>query len=111
MTEQWVDVCAVDDLDDDESMVVEDLDNVALYRVDGEFFATSDSCTHERWSLGEEGEIESHEVVCTLHNARFDLRSGAALCFPAMVALDTYATRIDDGRVLVARSPNPRIAD
>lgn len=111
MTDEWVEACKVDDLDDEESMVVEALDNVALHRIDGEFLATSDSCTHERWSLGEEGEIEDGEIHCTLHNARFNLRSGAALCFPAMIALDTYPTKVEGDTVFVGTTPNPRVED
>ncbi|ALC25988.1 non-heme iron oxygenase ferredoxin subunit [Streptomyces bacillaris] len=100
-------VCAVDDLEDGESMTVESgaltgiEEPVAVYRVDGEFFATSDTCTHEKWSLGEEGDLEGHEILCTLHNARFDVRSGEPLCFPAVLRLKSYATSVEDGRVYI----------
>ncbi len=74
---------------------------IALFRNDdGEFFATSDSCTHEQWSLGEDGDLERNEVECPLHMARFDIRTGQALCFPATEPLATFAVEIDaDDRV------------
>ena len=46
-------------------------------------------------------QIEEGEIVCPLHMARFDLRTGRPLCLPAMVALQTFAVEIDDGRVYV----------
>ncbi len=105
-TVNWVAACSVDALDDEESMVVPGIEGVALHRAgDGHFYATSDSCTHEKWSLGEEGDIEGDEVTCTLHNARFDLRTGKALCFPAMIDLLSYETKVEGDTVYVGSVP------
>lgn len=97
--------CEVDALEDGDSMTVESEDGaheaIAVYRVDGNFYATSDMCTHEEWSLGEEGELEGFEITCTLHNARFDVRDGKALCFPAVINLRRYPTTVEDGKVYV----------
>jgi nitrite reductase/ring-hydroxylating ferredoxin subunit len=80
---------------------------VALFRnSDGEFYATSDSCTHEQWSLGEDGDLEENEVVCPLHLARFDIRTGEALCVPAIDPLASYQVEIDeDDNVYVIVDP------
>ncbi|MGW6356358.1 non-heme iron oxygenase ferredoxin subunit [Streptomyces sp. NPDC055092] len=101
--------CEVDDLDDGETMTVPaegEREAIAVYRVGEAFYATSDRCTHEKWSLGEDGELEGYEIVCTLHNARFDVRDGAALCFPAVVGLRHYATVVKDGKVFVRLEVN-----
>jgi len=75
---------------------------VALYRTeDDEYFATADTCTHEDWSLGEDSDLEGNEIVCPLHMARFDIRSGEALCFPATIALATFEVVVDDGKIYV----------
>ncbi|TWH00854.1 3-phenylpropionate/trans-cinnamate dioxygenase ferredoxin subunit [Nocardioides sp. J9] len=99
--------CNEGDLAPGESMTVpadgEDI-AVALYRNDdGEYFATADTCTHEDWSLGEDSDLEGNEVVCPLHMARFDIRSGEALCFPATIALQTFDVVCEDGKVYVLR--------
>lgn len=95
--------CEVDDLQDGDTMTVDtDGERIALYRVGDDFYATSDTCTHEKWSLGEEGDLDGFEITCTLHNARFDVRDGKALCFPATVNLRKYATIVEDGKVFVA---------
>jgi nitrite reductase/ring-hydroxylating ferredoxin subunit len=94
--------CAVDDLANGESMTVPGDVPVALFRNDeGEFFATADTCTHEDWSLGEDSDLEGDEVVCPLHMARFDIRSGQPLCLPATAALTTFEVQVEDGKVYV----------
>lgn len=94
--------CTTADLDPGESMTLPGEGKVALHRSeDGEFFATADSCSHEEWSLGEDSDIEGDEVVCPLHMARFNLRTGEPLCFPATIALQTYAVEVDGEDVYV----------
>jgi nitrite reductase/ring-hydroxylating ferredoxin subunit len=85
------------------SMTVDGDVPIALFRNDeGEFYATADTCTHEKWSLGEDSDLEGNEVVCPLHMAHFDIRTGAALCFPATIALSTFEVEIDaDDKVYV----------
>jgi len=94
--------CAVEDLAPGTSMTLAGDPEIALFRVDsGEFYATQDTCTHEKWSLGEDGDLDGHEIECPLHMARFDIRSGQALCFPATRALTTFDVEIVDGQVYV----------
>jgi nitrite reductase/ring-hydroxylating ferredoxin subunit len=95
--------CTLEDLGAGESLTMDGDVPIALFRTEeGEFFATADSCTHEEWSLGQDSDLEGNEIVCPLHQARFDLRTGAALCFPATLALMTYSVEVDeDGSVYV----------
>ena len=84
------------------SMAVSGSVRIALFRNDdGEYYATADRCTHEEWSLGEDSDLEGNEVVCPLHMARYDIRSGRALCLPATAPLRTFEVEIDDGNVYV----------
>jgi nitrite reductase/ring-hydroxylating ferredoxin subunit len=93
--------CKADDLPDGGALRVDTDPPVALFRVGEQVYATADSCTHEEWSLGEEGEVDGFEVTCSLHLARFDIRTGRPLCLPATRALRTYAVLIEDGDVYV----------
>jgi nitrite reductase/ring-hydroxylating ferredoxin subunit len=95
--------CLVDELQPGTSMTVAGEVPVALFRNDaGEFYATADTCTHEKWSLGEDSDLEGDEIVCPLHLARFDVRTGKPLCFPATVALATFVVEVDDeGKVYI----------
>jgi nitrite reductase/ring-hydroxylating ferredoxin subunit len=90
-----------DDLADGHARPMPDAPHIAVYRVGEDFYATQDSCSHEEWSLGEDGELEGHEVLCPLHMARFDVRDGRALCLPASKPLRTYPVTVVDDRVMV----------
>jgi nitrite reductase/ring-hydroxylating ferredoxin subunit len=95
--------CAVDDLAPGSSMTVRGEPDVALFRNEaGDFFATEDNCTHEDWSLGTDSDLDDEEVTCPLHMARYDIKTGRPLCFPATVALQTFEVEVEeDGRVFV----------
>jgi 3-phenylpropionate/trans-cinnamate dioxygenase ferredoxin subunit len=73
---------------------VEDV-RIALFNLDGEIFAIEDVCTHDGGPLVEGEIVNGHQVKCPRHGARFDIRSGAALSFPAFEATNTYAVRIE----------------
>lgn len=73
---------------------------VAVFNVDGEFFAIDDLCTHDGGGLAG-GAVEDHQVICPRHGARFCLRTGAALTPPAYEAVRHYETRVVDGLVEV----------
>lgn len=66
---------------------------VAIYNVDGEFFATDDTCTHEEASLSE-GVLYDDIVECPLHGAAFNVRTGEVEAFPAVLALQTYELQV-----------------
>ncbi len=67
----------------------------------GEIFATDNVCTHGQARLCE-GFLEGHEIECPLHQGRFDIRTGRALCAPVTAPIRSYPVRIDAGRVLIA---------
>src|SRR4051794_3118361 len=75
---------------------------IALFNVDGSFYAIDDVCTHDGGPLAE-GELLGCEIMCPRHGARFDVRNGKALCFPAIepVASHTVEVRGDDVFVAV----------
>lgn len=93
--------CRVGEIADGASLRLDAHPPVAVYRVGDEYFATADSCTHEEWSLGEEGELDGYEVTCTLHMARFDVRDGRPLCLPATLGLRTFPVTVVDDVVYV----------
>jgi 3-phenylpropionate/trans-cinnamate dioxygenase ferredoxin subunit len=66
---------------------------IALFNIDGEFFALDNACTHDDGPLAE-GEISGSEIVCPFHGARFDIRTGEVLCPPAFDAVARYDVRV-----------------
>ena len=75
-------------------------EKIALYNVDGSFYATSDTCSHDEASLCA-GDLEGHVIECPKHGAHFDVITGQALSLPAVVPIDTFEVRVDDGQILV----------
>jgi len=66
---------------------------IALFNLGGEFYAIDDLCTHEDGPLSE-GYIEGDEVECPWHAARFNIKTGKALCEPACEDQGSYKVRV-----------------
>ena len=99
MSDAWMPVATLDDFAASDAIaVVAAGKEIAIYLVDGAVFATANRCTHGDARLCD-GWVEGHEIECPLHQGRFDVRTGAALCAPAEVALATYPARLAGDRV------------
>ncbi|MCK9503926.1 MAG: non-heme iron oxygenase ferredoxin subunit [Porticoccaceae bacterium] len=83
---------------------------LAIFNVDGEFYASFDRCTHAKASFVEEGELNGHVLECGWHHGTFDVRTGAALTLPCRTPLITFATKIDNNKLFVNPKPNRRAA-
>ncbi len=73
---------------------------VLLCRTRDGLHAIDAVCTHAFARL-EEGRLRGHRLICPLHGASFDVRSGAVLGAPATEALRSHATRLQDGYIEV----------
>jgi 3-phenylpropionate/trans-cinnamate dioxygenase ferredoxin subunit len=82
-----------------------EVDNVrvALFNLEGAIYAIEDVCTHDGGPLVEGTVVDGCQVQCPRHGARFDIRTGAAVRFPAFEPTQTYAVRVEDGAVWIAR--------
>lgn len=101
MSGKWIEAASRDAIPEDDviGVIVAGRD-VALYGVDGEVFATDNVCTHGNARLCD-GFLEGHEIECPLHQGKFDVRTGAAMCAPLTEAVKTYPIRIEAGKVYV----------
>ena len=97
----WTDVAPAEELAPGDYRVV-DIDDamIAVFNIDGEFFAIEDVCTHDYETLTG-GCIEGHEIVCPRHGARFNIKTGEALTPPAYEPVATLPVRIENGMVQV----------
>ncbi len=71
---------------------------VAVYNVNGAYYATQDTCTHVGGPLSE-GELQANQIICPWHASCFDVTNGAVMCGPAKDPLRTYRVEAD-GNVL-----------
>ena len=72
---------------------------LALFNVDGAFYALDNACTHRGGPLGE-GDLAGTVVVCPWHAWRWDVTTGANANNPA-VKMPCFPVSVDDGRVFV----------
>lgn len=70
-----------------------DDEDIAVYHVIEAYYATSDLCTHVQESLTA-GTLQGCVVGCPRHGGKFDIRTGAAVKFPCVTPLQTYAVEI-----------------
>jgi naphthalene 1,2-dioxygenase system ferredoxin subunit len=77
---------------------------IALYNIDGEFYATDDICTHRRARLSD-GYLEGRTVQCPLHFGKFDVITGEPQNPPCKIPLRTYPVTLDIERLLVDVPP------
>lgn len=73
---------------------------IAIYRLEDGLYAIDDICTHDGGPLAE-GDVDGDQVICPRHGARFSIRTGAALTFPAVTPVDTYPVRVEGEDLLV----------
>ena len=74
--------------------------SLALFNVDGTFFAIANACTHVGGPLGE-GALIGKEVTCPLHAAQFDVTSGKVLSGPARGDAKGFSVSLVGNDVLV----------
>jgi len=72
--------------------------DIALFRVNGEFFALSNVCRHAYAPLAD-GVLQGYEVMCPWHGWRYDVRDGATDHPGSDVR--TYPVTVSNGEVLV----------
>lgn len=71
-----------------------------LVRTGNDFFAVEDVCSHDGQPLTD-GPIADGAITCPRHGAKFDLKTGNALCMPATRPITTFAVQVRDGDVFV----------
>ena len=95
----WVFVCPTAQLLPGEKATVwADDTPILVVNLDGELYAVEDVCTHDGGELAG-GDVYGFEVECPRHGARFDLRTGAALCPPAYEPIAKFPVKVENAQV------------
>jgi len=67
---------------------------IALFNVEGSFYAIDDTCTHRGGPLSE-GSLDGKEVTCPWHGAIYDVITGEVLSPPAPKGVARYNVRVE----------------
>ena len=98
---EWVNVAPAEELTPGSWQTVDvDGTQIAVFNVNGEYYAIEDVCTHDGGILSG-GTVEGDEVECPRHGARFSITSGEALSPPAYDPVPTFPVRVEQGMVQV----------
>ncbi len=73
---------------------------IALFNVDGAFYAIDNTCLHRGGPLGE-GFLEGKVVTCPWHGWRYDVATGASTINP-QVKVRSYPVQVEGEEIKVA---------
>ena len=73
---------------------------IALFNVEGDFYAIDDTCTHVGGPLSEVS-LDGKEVTCPWHGAIYDVTSGKVLSPPAPQGVARYDVRVEGSDIEV----------
>ena len=73
---------------------------IAVFNVDGTYYAIGDTCTHRGGPLSE-GEVQGTTVTCPWHGAQYDLQTGNVLSPPAPQGVHNYKVVVEDDDIKI----------
>lgn len=97
----FVRVASASDLKPGENKVVNvNGTEVALFNVEGRFFAITNTCPHRGGPLGE-GFLEGDTVTCPWHGWRFNVKTGVSPVMPTVKA-QQYSVKLEGNDVMIS---------
>ncbi len=98
---EFITVATTDEIKPGERLVVEvNRRWIAIFNIDGQYYAIEDLCTHDGGELAD-GELIGCEISCTRHGARFDVRTGKVTKPPALVDVPAFEVRVEGDAVQI----------
>lgn len=73
---------------------------IALFNLDGNYFAIDNECTHRGGPLAE-GYVEGGSVTCPWHGAQFNIKTGMVEAPPAAKGVAKYNVRVQGADIEV----------
>jgi len=73
---------------------------IAVFNVDGRYYAIEDRCTHDDGPLAE-GDLDGYTIICPRHGARFDIRDGRVLSMPAVIPVPWFPVRVEGDEIQI----------
>ena len=73
---------------------------IALFNLDGNYYALENECTHRGGPLAE-GYVKGESVTCPWHGAQFNIKTGAVVGPPAAKDVVKYNVRVQGNEIEV----------
>jgi len=94
----WIKAISESEFTDNVKLFVYNGKRIALFKTDYGIFVIDDKCSHAEGSLSD-GAVFGNVVQCPEHGARFDIKSGKNISFPAVSPVSSYPVKVEDGDV------------
>jgi len=92
---EWINVAVKDEMPPGSRKVVStEIGPIAVFNLNGEFFAIADICTHDGGELAS-GACEGDQIICPRHGSRFCIKTGKVLTPPAYEDVETFPVQIE----------------
>ncbi len=102
MVGQYVKVCSLAELEEGRAGNYTVNGRGVLIALDGgRVYAVQNTCTHDDGAFGDVAVIRG-EIQCPRHGARFEIAGGRAMQIPAVIDLETFDVKVENGDVYVA---------
>jgi nitrite reductase (NADH) small subunit len=72
---------------------------IALYNVEGKFYATDNTCLHRGGPLGA-GALEGEIITCPWHGWQYNVTTGEAV-FNKEIKVDTYEVKVEGDDIVI----------
>lgn len=97
----WIKVAEINKLLSGQGIVIKIKGSeIALFNVEGRFYAVDNACTHSGGPLGK-GRLFGAVVTCPWHGARFDVTNGTCQAAPATTNIATYPVQAENGSIFI----------
>ncbi|WP_343081040.1 MocE family 2Fe-2S type ferredoxin [Ostreiculturibacter nitratireducens] len=98
----WIDACSTDDIDAEDVIRFDHGGRtfIIVRNHQDQYYCTDGHCTHEDVHLAD-GMVVENTIECPKHSSIFDVTTGEVETPPACENLHTYATRVENGRVMI----------
>jgi nitrite reductase/ring-hydroxylating ferredoxin subunit len=101
---RWIEAMKENEFSGEVEVIEYDGIAIAVFKLDEGYFAIDDECSHDEASLSEGEIVEECQIECPKHGARFDIKSGKNLSFPAVVPVKSYPVKVENGVIFIEAS-------
>lgn len=102
---EWFNIGNIQDFPENEAVLVEQSHYGSLVVVfqNNSYYVLAGICSHEDYEL-DGAPVQEGQITCLLHMSSFKLDSGEVLNPPAEEPLETYETKVEDGKLFVRKN-------
>jgi nitrite reductase/ring-hydroxylating ferredoxin subunit/multimeric flavodoxin WrbA len=102
--DSFVRVCSKKDFVNNRYLAMVDDNPVAIFQIDGEYFAISNICAHMSGPLIDGSSDRDGNIVCPWHGSRFDPKTGKEVQDP-QVQVEKYAIKVEGNDIYLSNRP------